>query len=184
MQEEWKSATGYDGFYEVSNLGRIRSHRRYTRCVSKAGREFQKLQGGGLMKLVEHNGGYLSVVFSAEGVRKSFLAHRVVAEAFIPNPNNLPWINHKDANKRNNAVDNLEWCTAQENYQHAAMLGLLPPKFGSEKGTAKLNEEVVFVIKKMIKLGFTNKRLAEIFEVSTAPISYIRNNQAWTHVPW
>lgn len=184
MQEIWKPVPGYEGFYDASNLGSVRSVRRRTRCVSKAGREFLKWQGGDNLKLVEHSAGYYSVVFSAEGERKSFLVHRLVAETFLPNPGNLPWINHKDANKRNNTVENLEWCTAQENYHHAAGLGLFPLLLGSERGTAKLNEEKVHVIKKMILLGFSNKKLAEIFEVSTAPISYIRNNQAWTHVPW
>jgi hypothetical protein len=61
---------------------------------------------------------------------------------------------------------------------------LFPDVRGSRKGTAKLQEDEVFVIKKMIQLGFSNEELAAIFKVSTAPISYIRNNQAWTHVPW
>ena len=81
-------------------------------------------------------------------------------------------------------ANNLEWCTPTENILHAINSGLIPKLMGSDKGTSKLNEDTVFVIKKMILLGFTNKKLAEIFNVSTAPISYIRNNQAWTHVPW
>ena len=186
MQEEWKPAPNFEAFYEVSNLGRVKAKARTRRGVSKAGNEFVRRMPEALLKAVDHNAGYLSLGLTREaGVKaRGVLIHRLVAEAFIPNPENLPWVNHKDGDKHNNDVANLEWCTPRENTMHAMGAGFMTVLRGSERGTAKLNEDKVFVIKKMMLLGFTNKRLAEIFEVSTAPISYIRNNQAWTHVPW
>lgn len=184
MQEIWLPISGYEGFYEVSNFGNVRSIRRQTRCVSKAGLEFTKPQGGGNLKHVKHNAGYLSVVLSAKGNRSGKLIHRLVADAFVENISDLPWVNHKDANKHNNQSSNLEWCTASENYQHASLLGLFPTLRGTQRPSAKLNDEKVHIIKKMMLIGFTNIKLAEIFNVSTAPISYIRSGKAWTHIPW
>lgn len=187
MQEEvWKPAPGFEKFYAVSNHGRIKALARFRRGVSKAGREFQRDMPEAILKLANHSAGYLCIGLTKDaGVKaRSVLVHRLVAEAFLDNPKNLPWVNHKDGNKHNNLASNLEWCTPSYNIMHALGSGFMTVLRGSERGTAKLNEEKVHVIKKMMLLGFSNQELAEIFKVSTAPISYIRNNQAWTHVPW
>lgn len=186
MQEIWKPVPGAEAFYAISNFGQIRGLARQRRGVSKAGREFVRNIDEFIMKPTTLNSGYLSVRLTIESGEKAAgqLVHRMVAMAFIPNPSNLPWVNHKDGVKTNNHTDNLEWCTPSENMIHAVGAGLIPILMGSEKGTAKLNEEKVHIIKKMMLIGFSNEKLAEIFEVSTAPISYIRNNKNWTHVPW
>lgn len=74
------------------------------------------------------NSGYLKVGLSVDGIHKYYLVHRLVAQAFIPNPNNLPQVNHIDGNKLNNHVDNLEWVSSYENQQHAVKNGLRPLK--------------------------------------------------------
>lgn len=184
-EEIWKPVVGHEGLYIVSNLGRIKALERFRRGVSKNGNEFLRRMPERILAPAPHTAGYLGLSLTKAGDKAvSCLIHRIVAEAFIPNPRDLPYVNHIDANKHNNAVANLEWCTATENYRHAKSLGLVPDARGSQKGSAKLHEDQVFVIKKMIQLGFSNEELAAIFKVSTAPISYIRNNQAWTHVPW
>lgn len=104
MQEVWKSISGFDGYYEVSNLGRVRSL-----GAGQTHKTPRILSEGRLV------GGYRSVVLSKNGVIKQCKVHRLVAEAFIPNPFGLPMINHKDENPSNNRVDNLEWCTARYN---------------------------------------------------------------------
>ena len=185
-EEIWKPVVGHEGLYEVSNLGRVRALERMRRGVSShSGKEFFRRIPGKVLSPAPHSAGYLGLSLTKAGGKPvSHLIHRLVAEAFLPNPKELRCVNHIDANKKNNHVTNLEWCTFTENYRHAAALGLFPDVRGSRKGSAKLQEDEVFVIKKMIQLGFSNKELAAIFKVSTAPISYIRNNQAWTHVPW
>ena len=101
MQEIWKDVRGWEGLYQISNLGNVRTlhyKKPYLRKLSKTQR------------------GYLVVnFFISKGKYKNYSVHRLVAEAFIPNPNNLPQINHKDENRLNNRVDNLEWCTNKYN---------------------------------------------------------------------
>lgn len=101
--EIWKDIEGYEGFYQVSNYGRVKS--------LKFGKE----------KILKHRRntfGYLEIVLCSGGKPKSFKIHRLVAKAFIPNPNNLPQINHKDENKENNCEWNLEWCTPSYNINY------------------------------------------------------------------
>lgn len=100
IDEEWKDIKGYEGLYQVSNLGRIYSCR-YDRIRKPSGNK------------------YLHVVLCTNNNPKSMLIHRLVAEAFISNPGNKPQINHIDGDTTNNMVDNLEWVTAQENINHA-----------------------------------------------------------------
>lgn len=98
-KEYWRPVVGYEGLYEVSNLGRVKSLN-----YNRTGKE--KIMSPVVFK------GYYRVLFNCRGKgRKQKFVHRLVAEAFIPNPDNLPQVNHKDENKLNNCVDNLEWCT-------------------------------------------------------------------------
>lgn len=100
MKEIWKDVIGWEGLYQVSNLGNVRTlhyKKPYPRKLSKSKK------------------GYLRVNLSQNKKYKYYSVHRLVAEAFIPNPNNLPQINHKDENRTNNRVDNLEWCTNKYN---------------------------------------------------------------------
>lgn len=107
MKEEWNTINDFPN-YEVSNTGIVRNR--------KTGR---------ILKPYSNRGGYLVVILmNSKGERKCLLVHRLVAKAFIPNPNAFPQINHKDGNKHNNFVDNLEWCTARTNIQHACKMGL------------------------------------------------------------
>ena len=113
MKEEWKDIKGYEGLYQVSNLGRVK-RLPYTRI--------NLLTPQGVSKIPEHiitsiinKSGYNTVMLYKNTARKWIFVHRLVAEAFIPNPDNLPYINHKDENKLNNKVDNLEWCTSKYN---------------------------------------------------------------------
>lgn len=109
-QEIWKPIKGYEGLYEVSNLGNVRSCPRiYT---DSRGWVYHK-KGQTLKYLLRNH--YNSVALCKNNKSAQKTVHRLVATAFIPNPNNLPQINHKDENKLNNHVDNLEWCTAEYN---------------------------------------------------------------------
>ncbi len=111
MEEEWRPVVGYEGLYEVSNLGRIRTVEHY--CFR--GRYNQKSLVEPRIRVLNEKSGYLKVNLSKGSKRETLLVHRLVAEAFIPNPEGLPQVNHKDENKKNNAVWNLEWCTVYYN---------------------------------------------------------------------
>ena len=103
--EIWKDITGYESLYQISNKGRIKSLQRFV--TSKNGSK--QLIKEKIRKTSVTTAGYEYVVLSSNGKCKTLLIHRLVAESFIPNPNNLECVNHKDENKSNNCVDNLEW---------------------------------------------------------------------------
>ena len=116
MEEIWKDIKGYEGLYQVSNYGRVKSlekidlkgyHRREKILITSCGSD-----------------GYCQVGLTKKNIRKMYKAHRLVAEAFIPNPENKPQINHIDGDKTNNVMKNLEWVTREENMQHAYKIGL------------------------------------------------------------
>ncbi len=115
MEEIWKDIHGYEGLYQVSNLGNVRSL--HYRAKSKG----SKIQN---LKQQINKGGYLKVTLLKNGKAKNFFVHRLVACEFIPNPNNKPQINHLDGNKSNNTINNLEWATNSENQTHAILSGL------------------------------------------------------------
>ena len=103
MKEIWKPVVGYENLYEVSNFARVKS--------LKFGKER-------ILKPGTNRYGYLHVNLYKNNKRKDFLVHRLVAEAFIPNPDNLPFVNHKDENPSNNFSTNLEWCTNEYNLNY------------------------------------------------------------------
>lgn len=112
-QEEWRDVVGYEGLYQVSNLGNIKSLSRYIRTSDKLGGIRKKKES--LLSFDVCKNGYLRVNLSNNYSTKHFLVHRLVAEAFLPNTQNAPQVNHKDEDKTNNRVSNLEWCDAKYN---------------------------------------------------------------------
>ena len=106
IKEYWKPVVGYEGLYMVSNWGRVKSMN-----YNHSGKER-------ILKLIPNRYGYLYVNLYKNNIKKKYLVHRLVAEAFIDNPDNLPQVNHRDENKLNNNVDNLEWCTNEYNINY------------------------------------------------------------------
>lgn len=115
INEIWKEIPGYEGYFEVSNLGNFRSKDR----IIKYKQSGTRLYPGKPLKVELMQDGYSRIVLMKEAVKKRYMCHRLVAETFIDNPNNLPQVNHKDGNRSNNCVSNLEWCTQSENEQHS-----------------------------------------------------------------
>lgn len=125
MQEIWKDVLGYEGSYKVSNLGNVISIDRYVYYQKRKDKVEGKFVKGSVLVKRKSFGKYLSVNLSKPGHgKKSFFVHRLVAKAFIPNPNNFEQVNHKDGNIYNNSVDNLEWVTMSQNVRHAYETGL------------------------------------------------------------
>lgn len=124
MNEIWKDIPGYEGYYQVSNLGNFKSLDR----VINYRKGLTRLYPGKSLLLEPTKDNYRRIVLMREGIKTRYMAHRLVALTFIPNPDNLPYINHKNGCKSNNAVENLEWCTASENSRHAIRTGLQKPE--------------------------------------------------------
>ena len=113
--EIWKDVEGYEGFYQVSNKGRVKSLDRIS--INKNGLKCHFKER--ILNPRLNSGGYREVPLCKNGTQHSARVHRLVAKAFIPNPDNLPFINHKDENKENNCVENLEWCTPEYNVNYS-----------------------------------------------------------------
>ena len=138
MKEIWKDIKDFEGLYQVSNLGNVKSLDRD--IIDKNGkiRHYKgQIMSGRIKKGT--NQGYVMYDLFKDNKRKTVRLHRLVAEAFIPNPNNLPEVNHIDGNKENNTVDNLEWCTRGENIKHAYNKNLRSPAM---KGCIERNKNV------------------------------------------
>lgn len=123
MKEIWKDVIGYEGLYQVSNLGKMRSLDRYINNNSRI--QFIKGQN---IKTSKGTRGYVMVHISKNSRKKYASVHRLVAKAFIPNQENKPYINHINGVKTDCMADNLEWCTLKENQQHAIRTGLRKTK--------------------------------------------------------
>lgn len=123
--EIWKPVVGYEGLYVVSNTGRVKALERHVVCRNQV-TTFDRVYPEQEMayRMLCHN--YVQVILYKNGKRKGHLVHRLVAAAFIPNPNNKPEVNHKDRNPLNNCVENLEWVTRLENMHHAIANGWNP----------------------------------------------------------
>ena len=151
MQEIPKDIDGYEGYYQVSNLGRVRSVDRkveYKRHKNKTGMQVRKSK---IKSLCKTKNGYLRIILSKKGKHKMLFVHRLVAQAFLPNPNNLREVNHIDCNKENNCVDNLEWVSSKENHKHAI----------KNKLYAKTQKQIL-----QIKNGIVIKRFDSIMDAT------------------
>ena len=118
IEEIWRPIDGYEGFYEVSNMGFIRSLDRF---VSN-GSDHKRLRKGKIIKMWQNSKGYMRCQLSYNNDKKFYLVHRLVADAFIPKVDGLSEINHKDEDKTNNSVDNLEWCDRKYNNNYGNRL--------------------------------------------------------------
>lgn len=148
-----------NGLYEVSNLGNVRSLKYRRQKENKSNTHLH------LMRPSEHKDGYYMLVFTRNYKRKMKYIHRLVAETFIPNPNNLLEVNHKDGNKQNNKVNNLEWCSRLENIRHIYTTGL--------KKTGKY----LYNARKVKQYSLDNKLIA-IYETQTEASKKLKINQA------
>lgn len=171
MKEIWKDVIGYEGLYQVSNIGNVKS-------LDRVVRYGRTLKGKEKTKFEEKDG-YLVVALCKNGKAKHIKVHRLVATAFIENPFNLPEVNHKDENKKNNHFDNLEWCTTKHNINYGTRNAKVSLALSGEKSrTHKLSKIQVQEIREL-KDNFTRKELAQKYGVSVSQIGRILTNKEW-----
>ena len=133
MTEIWKDIQGYEGFYQISNLGNVKSLER----VIDKGNGILQHRKERIMNKRESVDGYYIAKLNVNKKSTSIAIHILVARHFIDNPNNYPEVNHKDCNRKNNQVDNLEWCTHQQNVEHSKQLGHYKTKSGCDNPNYK-----------------------------------------------
>ncbi len=170
--KQWKDIKGYENLYQASTDGEIYS------IISK--RILKQFYRGS-----RPDNKYLVVELHKNKEGKTTSVHRIIAETFIPNPNNLPCVNHKDGNKYNNCVDNLEWCTYSENNYHACRTGLKNIPRGTKSKNSKLSYDEVADIKKCLILGdleYGTRPLAEKYGVDHRVIMDIYHNRKYQDV--
>lgn len=176
MKEVWKDIKGYEGQFQVSNLGRVKS---LCRKVS-FGKNYRTIPEK-IRKNQKHTSGYEAIVLAYKG--KNIYIHRLVANAFISNPKNLKFVNHINGKKTDNRVENLEWCTPKENCAHALKIGCLKNIIGSNHHLTVLNEKQVIEIRsKYIPKKYTQKMLGDEYGVSSFVIRDIVNKITWKHI--
>ena len=174
--EIWKDVIGYEGLYQVSNLGNVRGldrkvNGKYGNIANRYGR---------VLVPSKKKTGYLGVTFSIEKEKKYYSIHRLVAITFLPNPKNKPQVNHKDGDKANNKLSNLEWVTQSENGLHAYKNGLCPRLAGGNARNRKLSEKPVkeirhyYLVKK-----YSIKELACKYFIGISTVHQIINYKTW-----
>lgn len=151
MKEIWKNISGYEGIYQVSNFGRIKSlkHKTLRKNIFGKNKSAYYIYDEKILNGWIENNGYLMISLK----NKKYLIHRIVAKTFIKNPKNYPIINHIDGNKLNNCVDNLEWCTYKHNFNEAVKLGLIKPKYNSNDNRIRAKKIAQYSLdNKLIKI--------------------------------
>lgn len=169
--EEWRDVVGYEDYFQVSNKGEIFSKR------SKK-----------ILKLHLRKNGYVTFCTRLSGRNSkalTFKVHRLVAMAFIDNPNNKPIINHKDSIRSNNCVENLEWVTYKENVEHCILAGRFPYRYGEDNNQSKLTEKDVLFIREHFKSRhreFGARALGRKFGVNKNTIMAVVKYESWQSI--
>jgi hypothetical protein len=174
---EWRAIKGYEGLYEVSDTGLVRSLDRTDRL--------NRFKRGAIKATCDNGRGYLCVNLKANGKQAQKTVHRLVATAFIANPDNLPEVNHIDGNKVNNSVSNLEWCNRADNLKHAFKNGLNKQCKGLDNKQHTLSKEAVIFIRNNAKpydKNYSYAELARKFNVSEPTIKKVAWGKSYVNI--
>ena len=167
MIEEWRNIKGYEGLYEISNFGRVKSLSRYTANQWSKKARFREER---ILSFQLTKDGYPTLKLNKDGKTIRHRIHRLVAFNFLENPQNKPQVNHKDGIKINNFVENLEWNTQNENQLHACINGLK---------SIKLTENDILEIRKDKR---TLLEIGKDFNIAFQTVSEIKNRKIWKWV--
>ena len=173
MSEIWKDIIGYEGLYQISNFGRVKS------LAKPCG--FTNLPEMIRRTKVKPNG-YEIIILSKNNQKKTFHIHRLVAMAFLNDYSDKLDVNHKDGNKLNNKLTNLEMCTHSENIRHAYTTGLMKAASGEKSGRSKLTRQMVLDIRNAFELYHNYSKVGNLFNVNSGTIHAIINGITWREV--
>lgn len=175
-QEIWKDVVGYEGYYQVSNLGRVQ-------CLKKSvrGKVSERSTPKVMTPAFNNVTGYYAVGFGEWGIFKHmpFSVHRLVALHFIDNPDNLPEVNHEDGDKSNNTATNLKWASREQNIQHGFKHGLIKTPRGVDAVHAKLSEATVMQI---FNSPAGPRQLSLDIGIPYSTVASIKNGASWNHL--
>lgn len=179
-EEIWKPVVGYEGLYEVSTHGRVKSVARIYQSI-KEGFNWDKRTISALKATRLKKDGYVDTGLSLDGKYTQRVIHRLVAEAFIPNPENKPCVNHIDNNRSNNHVSNLEWVNHKENTAHsyAQNRGTWQKQWGEDNVSSKLNLDEVLKLRKLKSQGKTNREVSDILNINIKEVGRIHRKERW-----
>lgn len=175
--ETWKDIIGFEGLYQVSSLGRIKSLDRHRTQLGSYKNATLKSK----LLTQRSNKGYLKTTLCKDGKMYYFPTHRLVAIAYLDNHENKPEVNHIDGIKTNNFAENLEWCSSSENKIHAHENGLCNQK-GSLNNSSILNELIVQEIKGLLRDKVYHKTISLKYNISLSTVEKISANVLWKHV--
>jgi len=175
--EVWKDVVGYEGLYEVSGNGKVMSKKR-------RGVKERIIKSHWCVKTKQYKS--LRISLYKDGVKKTLFVHRIVADAFVSNPYNKPYVNHIDNNPENNDYKNLEWCTRQENVNWCRVSGRLKTahlrKIGEQVKNSILKESDIPKIFLMSNLGKSSSDIGKVFGTSPSTIKNVLQRRTWKHV--
>lgn len=162
--EIWKDIKGYEGLYAISNMGKVKSFSNWV-DIGLGRKQFKPER---ILKAGVASNGYYTVSLCKKSLQITRTIHSLIGEAFIPNPKGVRCVNHKDGNKLNNNVENLEWVTDSENHKHAySVLGRKPFR--------KINTDQVTQIRALKKLGLKVAHLCAMYSTNQSTVSNIIN---------
>ena len=174
----WKEITGYEGVYEVSDDGGIRS---VNRTIYQEGHGYRKLKGVDV-KSHDNGNGYKYVTLHKDGGRKNHYVHILVARAFIGEYEESKQVDHIDFDRGNNSVSNLQIVTIRENVRRIFVKGRGNPPIGERSWTAKVNRKQVLEIRAKLKEGVSARELAGTYGIHETTILHIKHNRIWRHL--
>lgn len=177
MSESWLPVVGYEGLYEVSDQGHVRSLDKMIPTWTGT----LRLHKGRMLTPSPDTAGYFRVgLVDANGDKKAVKVHRIVAKSFVKGE----WltVNHVDGDKSNNAASNLEWCSQRDNNIHGIRSGLIAPTPGESNGNSKLTEDAVRYIRRLVKAGMKLAHVGNVFGIHSSYVRSIVNRTAWRHI--
>lgn len=181
--ELWLDIVGYEGYYQISNLGKVRSLDRGMYVIDDRYKQPRWVnRKGRLLKDYYDGTGRRMVILQMFGIGKSIAVHRLVAQHFLPNPNKLRVVNHIDHNYLNNHVSNLEWCTYSHNTRHAMAAGRMDHIYKQNKGATKITKAQATEAKRLLALGWGNSKVAKAIGIGYDTVYHISAGHTWKHI--